>query len=189
MVTHTDRFCRKNISNEAGGEKEWGHWLRAPPRRVAGQEQSRWIREEGDDTWEDRIGGNSNYQHDLGGIISNQKGKGIRKEGDSRELVAQKGKVGGNQSNFLSPATIQGYNTTSNMLYDFNAEESVGLQLEERKRRRGDLDVGLIGHVSFQQESMQNKQHNQDSVISGGDLAGLQNNVLAELALQASQPQ
>lgn len=90
MVTHTDRFCRKTITNEAGGEKEWGNWLRAPPRRVAGQNQSRWIREEGDDTWEDRIGGSINSHHDLGGIFS-KKGKGIREESDCRELVSQKG--------------------------------------------------------------------------------------------------
>lgn len=48
------------VSEEEGGEKEWGSWLRAPPRRVAGQNQSRWLRDENDDTWEPGIGGASN---------------------------------------------------------------------------------------------------------------------------------
>lgn len=51
IVSHTDRFCRNSMEKE--GEvivKEWGSWLKAQPRRVAGQSQSKWLREEGDDT-------------------------------------------------------------------------------------------------------------------------------------------
>lgn len=156
---------------------------------MAGQNQSRWIREEGDDTWEDRIGGSINSQHNLRGIFS-KKGKGIREESDFRELVSQKGKTGVSKSNSLIPAIIQGYNPTSNVLYDSNADESDGLQLEERKRRRSDIDMGLLDHVSIHQDDgLQKDQHKHGSVISGGDLAGLKNNVLVELAMQASQQQ
>lgn len=50
LVTHTERFCRKSIdSRSEGGSQEWGSWLRAPPRRGAGQGGSKWLREEGDD--------------------------------------------------------------------------------------------------------------------------------------------
>lgn len=61
--------------------KEWGTWLRAPPRRVAGQAQSKWLREENDDTWEARIGGDGNLQHFSGGNFSNQ-GKEIKVASD-----------------------------------------------------------------------------------------------------------
>lgn len=58
LVSHTDRFCRSSTGmGDEGVAKEWGSWLRAPPRRVAGQVQSKWVREENDDTWDSRIGG------------------------------------------------------------------------------------------------------------------------------------
>lgn len=42
MVSHTDRFRRSTLDQGAEGvTKEWGSWLRAPPRRVAGQSQSK----------------------------------------------------------------------------------------------------------------------------------------------------
>lgn len=57
MVTHTDRFCKTSGSARDGDSvKEWGSWLKALPRRLAGQNQSRWLREEEDDTWENRSG-------------------------------------------------------------------------------------------------------------------------------------
>lgn len=52
MLSHTEHFCKKKL--DAGSElvsKEWGHWLRAPPRRVVNGGKSRWLREEGDDDW------------------------------------------------------------------------------------------------------------------------------------------
>lgn len=70
MVTHTDRFCRKNIDRR--GEdigKEWGSWLRAPPRRAANQNQSKWLRDEDDATWEARIGRENNHHNSRGKIF------------------------------------------------------------------------------------------------------------------------
>ena len=53
LVSHTERFCRRTIDRRDGeGSQEWGAWLRAPPRRAAGQGTSKWIREEGDAKWE-----------------------------------------------------------------------------------------------------------------------------------------
>lgn len=60
LVSHTDRFCRLSITEDDGKGKDWGSWLRAPPRRVVGQTQSKWLRSENDDTWEERIGGDFN---------------------------------------------------------------------------------------------------------------------------------
>lgn len=37
LVTHTERFCRRFIDKRGEeGIKEWGNWLKAPPRRTAG---------------------------------------------------------------------------------------------------------------------------------------------------------
>lgn len=52
MVTHTDRFCRKYLENQGQTiVKEWGVWLRAPPRRLADQAKSKWLRDGGDGEW------------------------------------------------------------------------------------------------------------------------------------------
>ncbi|XP_074348138.1 uncharacterized protein LOC141686923 [Apium graveolens] len=75
LVSHTDRFCRSTITKEGEGlGKVWGSWLRAPPRRVAGQIQSKWLRNENDDTWEARIGGEKIKESDLGGEFKSWKG-------------------------------------------------------------------------------------------------------------------
>lgn len=57
LVTHTERFCRNKVETK-GKEivREWGTWLRAPPRRVAGMEKSRWLREERDEDWSKNFG-------------------------------------------------------------------------------------------------------------------------------------
>lgn len=76
MLSHTERFCKKRI--EGGGDsvtRDWGSWLRAPPRRGAAQGRSKWLREEGDDRW----GGNFGSDRDQGFQNSNlAKSGGIR---------------------------------------------------------------------------------------------------------------
>ncbi|KAL8105683.1 hypothetical protein AgCh_029471 [Apium graveolens] len=32
-------------------KRDWGSWLRAPPRRAAGGSRSKWLREDGDENW------------------------------------------------------------------------------------------------------------------------------------------
>lgn len=49
MISHTDRFCKNTI-------KEWGVWFRAPPRRLAGQLKSKWLRDDGDGDWKTKVG-------------------------------------------------------------------------------------------------------------------------------------
>lgn len=52
MLSHTERFCKKRLE---GGSyyvaREWGSWLRAPPRRGAAQGRSIWLRDEGTKEW------------------------------------------------------------------------------------------------------------------------------------------
>lgn len=57
MLTHTERYCRKFLSNaNSEPSKDWGSWLRAQPRRAGGIARSRWLREEDDQGWEARQG-------------------------------------------------------------------------------------------------------------------------------------
>lgn len=172
MVTHTDRFCRLRVSKETNdGAKDSGSWLRAPPRRAAGQQQSKWLREEGDDTWEARIGQEINSHKNYGRKFS-KKDIEIRKGSDCRELVGKGSQIDTSKTTSNFPAKFKGFNTTSNLLYGLNEEDNDVLHLEERKRRRSELEgVG-------QEEG---------SAISIGDLSAPTKHVLAELAMQASR--
>lgn len=72
LVSHTDRFCRKFLDKRSEEvDREWGSWLREPPRRVAGQAKSKWLREEGDADWEARSGRNNSFlkSRDSGGAF------------------------------------------------------------------------------------------------------------------------
>ncbi|XP_017256434.1 uncharacterized protein LOC108225991 [Daucus carota subsp. sativus] len=93
LVTHTERFCRR-FMDKRGDEvaKEWGVWLEAPPRKVAGQGRR-----------EIRIG-----RRKWGEIITAQ----------------------------LSPSVVAGAIQISNNYIGPDAEESSGLNIEDRKRRR-----------------------------------------------------
>ncbi|KAL8121850.1 hypothetical protein AgCh_018547 [Apium graveolens] len=67
-----------------------------------------------------------------------------------------------------------GFNTTSNVLYGLNEDKSDGLQLEERKGWRSELEVVQTGHVRKQKGGgLQTEQNKQGSVISVWDLATL----------------
>lgn len=185
MVSHTDRFCRKFIDKRgAEGEKEWGVWLKAPPRRVANQSQSRWLREEGDATWEARIGREDNYHNFRGGKNSN-KGKQINIGSESRDLVVTE------SQDISMPTKLKGFSTTSNLLYEINEEEDIGLKVDERKRRRGDqsiqgnmdIDVGL-NTVGPQDQNQQT-----EAGISNVDLPASSQLFSAKLAMQASRSQ
>lgn len=84
MVTHTNTFCRKFMDKRGlEGEKEWGLWLKAPPRRVANQSQSRWLMKEENDTWEASICRENKYQNCRRESNSKKKDKEIIKESNS----------------------------------------------------------------------------------------------------------
>ena len=186
MVTHTDRFCRRFMSNNSeDGVKEWGSWLRAPPRRAAGQSQSKWLREEDDDTWEARIGRANEFEknHGEGNF---KKGKEIRKGNDYRDMVDWKA---GSATNSLLNANLKGFTANSNSLYDLDDEDNVSLQLEERKRRRSETTVGgnMDIEMGFQNGGPEVVLHQKDPVVSSGDSSASTKNLQAELAMQASR--
>lgn len=58
--------------NLQDGSKEWGGWLRAPPRRAAGQERSKWLRDERDADWGTNLV-KDNYYHQTPGMQVGEK--------------------------------------------------------------------------------------------------------------------
>lgn len=185
LVSHTDRFCRKFIDKRGiGGEKEWGVWLKAPPRRAANQSQSRWLRDEGDDTWGVKIGGQSSY-HDYRDNINSNEGIQVTERSNSRRLVNTE------KTAIISAKQMAGYNTNSNLLFEINEEENSGLKIDERKRRRE--DPSILGRMDIDMGLSSTGPHIQvqtnEADISTGDLAASTSSIEAELAKQASRPQ
>lgn len=186
MVSHTDRFCRNPIgTGEGEGTKEWGSWLRAPPRRVAGQVQSKWLREENDDTWESRIGGES-----FAGENFSKKDKEIRVASNFRKEVETEIHDKGNDLAKRKEASLKGFSTTSNILYGLNEEDNDVILLEDRKRRRGansgqgNMEIEMGQNPSV----LQTGQQQGETVISHGDFSVSTQTFPAELARQASHP-
>ena len=154
------------VRGEEGVVKNWGSWLRAPPRRAERQTQSKWLREEKDDTWESRIGVDSNYQRDSGGDYS-KKGKEIIVVSDYRERVATEYRDESNRSLAITGANLKGYSTTSNILYDENTEENDSIQLENNKWRRSTADgSGLMEIEMGHQNSVSHLGLNRGVVVN-----------------------
>lgn len=153
-----------------------------PPRRAASQSQSRWLRDEGDATWEAKIGGETNSHNSRSDKDANE-GKQISKRSNSRRLVVTESRPN-NSNNQLA-----GFTTNSNLLYGLHEEENIGLQFEERERRRenpiapGVKDI-IMGSTSDGPQAIE--QH-LEADISDGDLAASTTSGTAKLALQASR--
>ncbi|KAK1400293.1 hypothetical protein POM88_010156 [Heracleum sosnowskyi] len=92
-------------------------------------------------------------------------------------------------SSLLSPADLKGFNTSLNILYGIIDEESDTLQIEERKRRRG--ESGRMGQgdteMGYEINGPENQINKDRAGISNTDLAAPIELVMAELARQASQ--
>lgn len=72
LMSHTKRFCKRKLENNSGEiSKDWGNWLRAPPRRVGGASKSKWLREEGDGEWGMKYGIDNHQQQSRKGAIPN----------------------------------------------------------------------------------------------------------------------
>lgn len=183
MVSHTERYCRKFLDKTEGVmEREWGNWLKAPPRRMVGPVKSKWLREDGDMDWEDRAGrskfrgGSYDKDGNCFSQTSNQgdKDKVVMQAGNSHQLL----KLGANNE-------VQDLN--SNLNDGLEEDELSGLNIVDRKRLRGSPDTyevmdtpgglkGGIGHIG---------PNNQNGVaLSNSDCVRL-----ATLALQASHSQ
>lgn len=183
LVSHSERFCRRFIDKRrTEGEKEWGRWLKAPPRRAVNQSQSRWLRDEGDATWEAKIGEQNNY-HDFRRDNHSNEEMQIIKESNSRRMVTAESRA------IITEKKLAGFTTNSNVLYGLNEEENIGLKFNERKRSREDPSALGLNDVIMSQPLIgpQLNERSSDVGISTGDLPASSTSGSAELALQASR--
>lgn len=136
LVTHTERFYRRTIDRREGeGNRDWGTWLRAPSRRGSGQSSSKWLREEGDAEWEERIGRDNRNQR-FGGENLGEKDKELIIRRDMRANE----KAGVTNSVVAVNQQIQTAKTRGLIISKLNdgsmEDEPIGLDTEGRKRCR-----------------------------------------------------
>nr|XP_017257901.1 PREDICTED: uncharacterized protein LOC108227327 [Daucus carota subsp. sativus] len=180
MVTHTERFCNVRLSTSLNDSlREWGVWLRAPSRRLAGQERSRWLRDEKDEDWGVNHGvasnphgypsGNSDGDNNRDQVRSE-----IRKQNISTPVLS------GSNDQLENSNVLEG-NRLLKLGNGPSTQELVGLNIDERKRRRGpdiqefmDMEGGANMAIT-------------ESALSHRDLAVSSPELLAKLAQQASQ--
>lgn len=188
LLSHTERFCRRNLDKRSEmGTKEWGLWLRAPPRRAANQGRSKWLRNENDTDWEAKNGRHSNCPPFTGENVGD-KGKGVAGMHESRVITKN--------LNFGDISEGPGGNNINRILqirdtaYGLEEEEADGLGLEDRKRRRSGIDTRIVMDTddTLVQVGLNNDGNKQkEAEFSGTDYSASSQNDLAKLAVQASQ--
>lgn len=190
LVSHTERFCRRNIDRRiGGGSQEWGAWLRAPPRRAAGQGTSKWIREERDAKWEERIGRENSIPRNMGGNYG-RKDADEDMGRDSRLVgygMLTKSALTGNMQELTNiPRNL----LISNVDNGPGEDESIGLNLEGRKRSR----TGHETHNTMDTDGVMQitglaatKNTLKETTLSTVDCVVTNQTDMAELARQASQ--
>lgn len=190
ILTHTERYCRKFLSrSEEVISKDWGSWLRAPPRRMSGPAKSKWLREDGDADWEDR----------LGRVNVNAKSGENSYEKDGNKLIIGRDFRGQKQIHgaISFPINVEDKNADSkegkdNSNFGDGPEEDEldGLQIMERKRMRGGPDCfEVMDTIGDFQHGPGNMRGNTSTgvVLSEMDCSTPSESELAKLALQASQ--
>ncbi|XP_074339573.1 uncharacterized protein LOC141677486 isoform X2 [Apium graveolens] len=180
LVTHTERICAKKMQlSIRDGGRERGAWLRFPARRAAGQERSRFLRDDRDGDWEGTLG-DSNVLQQFSGDFGSQL---VPTDLHGRVVSYALSNKAGNQG-------VNSYNKNEFLGVKFKnpigrtEEELTGLNMEEgNKRRRGPGDrVGMEiegdTRVLFSEAG-----------LSKLDCSTSSTSVLAKLAVQASHPQ
>lgn len=190
LVSHTERYCRKNIDNKGvEGPKDWGGWLRATPRRAANQNRSKWLRDENDAEWEAKLARDRNNPY-FAGASYGDKDKGKSMAHDFRETGSNRIKNSVSlveKSGIFQNEILQ----IKDRDYGLDREENDGLNLEDRKRRRSgpqsncvmDTNENIIGPI------IQNTELLTDADISTSDFSASSKQELATPAVQASQLQ
>lgn len=180
LVTHTERFCAKKmqLSFREGG-REWEAWLRAPAWRAAGQERSRFLRDDRDND-SDGIQGDSNvFQQFSGDYGSQLVPTGLHGRVVSYALSNKAGNQGFNSNNkneFLRVKFKYFIGSTE--------EELTGLNVEEGNKRRRGLDDRVGMEIEGDTRVLFS-----EAGLSRLDCSTSSTSDLAKLAVQASHPQ
>lgn len=135
LVSHTERFYRRTLDSRGeSGIREWGNWLKALRRKVAGQSTSKWLRDDNDESWESRINGVKNIPKNQENKVSNQRSE-IFTESGKKELVISKLDKSKLADNHVTKDISTGFNSNLYPLYGIGSDEYDGLQLEDTKRK------------------------------------------------------
>lgn len=191
LVSHTERFCRRSLDSRGEDEnREWGAWLRAPPRRGAGQGGSKWLREEDDAEWPARVGRGNN----LPDFAGDSKGKADLVQSVRRDIWREKGdssvslKIVSNQGGKVLES---GSTSVKDLVIGLEIEETTGLSIEDRKRRRFGPEVSSTMDMNGGLPSLQMLEdgtNKMEAVFSGTDYTASPATDMATLAVQASRP-
>lgn len=184
MITHTERFCRKNLGNRGESVvRDWGSWLRAPPRRVGMQGKSKWLREEDDLEWEARVG-KDNCQEKIKEFDLQDKGKLVMVGRNSRDMMSD---LGGKQISKVFSNSHDGPSQDKAGGIGLDQEELDGLNIEARKRSRNEIGYTVLKETSVGLENMVNSDTNMEATLSISDCVVSSSLVLAKPVMQASQ--
>lgn len=182
LLSHTERFCKKKLENNSGEvSKDWGSWLRAPPRRVGGASKSKWLREEGDGEWGQKYGMDNYQQQSREVPIPNIPQTGTQ-SGKQKDIVIGFANISGGSDKASKNSKNMGGNFKPITTVGPDEEELDGLNLEERKRRRSEAHGYTSNLVIDENTTM-------ETGLSTNDCSDSLNQQTATLAQQASRQQ
>ncbi|KAL1809657.1 hypothetical protein ACET3Z_026647 [Daucus carota] len=139
---------------------------------MVGQERSKWLRDERDEDWGAKSGIDSYFSADEG--VKQQSGSVIRKESTSKAILSGSNCQLG-YSNMMAGSSLFKLDNGP------STQELVGLNMDERKRRR-ETDTNELMEVEGGQVTSVS-----EPALSRRDLAASSPEFLAKLAEQASQ--
>lgn len=180
LVTHTERFCRVKMNTQSGEvSREWGGWLRAPPRRTAMNEKSKWLRNERDEVWGGNFG-NDNHGQDFSGFQTEAGSGRVGMRRNSRDGVHDGAIIsvtGVGKDMVKDSATI----LKNKDAIGPSEDELVGLNIEERKRRRSGPSISDNMDIEKNNDSAIS-----ETVFSKADYTVSSDSILATSARQTS---
>lgn len=138
MLSHTERFCKKKFESRSEAViKEWGHWLRAPPRRAVEGGRSKWLREEDDGDW-GRKEGKGNHGVENQGFQTTKVSHQTEEVRDRKDNITNLADNRGYSVKLSNHVQAKVGNSKSGKNNGLDSDELYGLNLEERKRQRSE---------------------------------------------------
>ncbi|KAL8097407.1 hypothetical protein AgCh_030511 [Apium graveolens] len=180
MVTHTERFCSKRLSmGTSDSLREWGTWLRAPSRRMVGQERSKWLREEKDEDWGANYGDVNQSQKFSKGMTAGDGVKG-QSRSEVRDWANSNAIISVSDAHLIYSNSLEG-NNIPNKVVGPSEQELDGLNMANSKRKRG---PGVYEYMELENGNVMGTS---ETALSHRDCAASLPELLAKLAQQASQ--
>lgn len=162
--------------------------MRAQSRRGASQGGSKWIREEDDIGWTERVGRENNWPI-FQGDNSGDQDKGADM---GRESRSNKGENSKNKSIMITQGgnNLSGSGSVGLMNYGPGLNEDDGLDIETLKRKRTGPETQSTMETNDRLPVLQNNysiEQNKETAFSNVDYTVSNNSKMATLAMQASR--